>query len=293
MIDSLKMSSLNKWLTSNLTNNKGVHYRHNFISEVNNGKRAKIVSELKPLVQTIHDDTRLKLRDLFQDDWDPLKPWTNEIDPAEGYPEKLDLTTLKGYFGEIFSGIIAENFMPFDEGNWRVPLFPFRFHSTAFDQLELYRQTGKMKKATYGRTGDDCVAFSFNNGVIDKVLFLEAKCTATHKSSMINDAHEKISSEYLIPVETLRLVEGLRSYRKIKKEAQEWIDALRAMYSSRNVLRYDCVSYLCGQKPKRSKTWITTNAPNVNYKGNRELETVEIHISDIDELIKEIYGKED
>lgn len=186
MIDSLKLNSLNEWLISSVTVNDKKFYRHNLISEVNGEKRLEIISELKPLVQIIHEDTRIKLRDLFQDDWDPLEPWTNETDPAEGYPEVLDLTTLKGYFGEIFSGIVAENFMPFNENNWRVPLFSFRFHNTAFDQLELYRQTGEMKKATYGRTGDDCVAFSLNEGVIDKVLFLEAKCTATHKASMIN-----------------------------------------------------------------------------------------------------------
>lgn len=291
MIDSLKVVSIKNWLKNEVTDNKNISYRHNLIYENNINIRKNTIAELKPLVQIIHDDTRFKLRELFQDDLDPLDQWNETEDPAAGYPEVLDLTTLKGYFGEIFSGIIAENFQPFDEDRWRVPLFSFRFHHTAFDQLELYRQTGKMKKATYGRTGDDCVAFVLNKGIIEKVLFLEAKCTASHSSEMINDAHTKISSEYTVPVETLRIVEALKYYRNTKKEADDWIKALRDLYRARKVIRFDCVSYVCGKKPSRNKSWIKNTTPNKNYLGNRELEVVEVHINDIDSLVKEIYGK--
>jgi hypothetical protein len=61
----------------------------------------------------------------------PFAPFQQK-DPTKGYPERLHALTLQGYFGEIFAGIVAENFSPFGENNWEVPAFLFRFHHVAF-----------------------------------------------------------------------------------------------------------------------------------------------------------------
>lgn len=145
MLNGLKIQSLTSWLYSNVSENLDKQYRHNLIKE-EPSFRVNVIEDIKPIIQKAHDDTRFKLREFLRDNLDPLDDWDDDVDPAEGYPEVLDLTTLKGYFGEFFSGIIAENFAPFGENNWRVPVFSFRFHNTAFDQLEMYRQTGSMKK---------------------------------------------------------------------------------------------------------------------------------------------------
>lgn len=295
MLNGLKIQSLTSWLYSNVSENLDKQYRHNLIKE-EPSFRVNVIEDIKPIIQKAHDDTRFKLREFLRDNLDPLDDWDDDVDPAEGYPEVLDLTTLKGYFGEFFSGIIAENFAPFGENNWRVPVFSFRFHNTAFDQLEMYRQTGSMKKATYGRTGDDCVAFVLEGDTIVKILFLEAKCTAKYDMSMIADAHTKISSSNQKPIEIMRLVEVLKAYRK-NPEANVWITALRKLYlSSDGFERFDCISYVCGQFPKRPKdkiSWIDRNKPHKNYLGGRRLEAVEVQLTNVDELVRFLYGKED
>ncbi|KDE46096.1 hypothetical protein [Geobacillus thermoleovorans] len=292
MLKGLKISSLSSWLRTDVSESADKLYRHNLIQE-NKSFRANAIEDLKPVIRAAHDDARFRLRKAFQDNLDPLGEWDDDFDPADGYPEVFDLTTLKGYFGEFFSGVIAENFSPFGESNWQVPVFSFRWHDTAFDQLEMYRQTGQMKEAIMGRTGDDCVAFVLDKDRITKILFLEAKCTAKHDPSMIADAHTKISSTNLIPVEVRRIIEVLQDYKE-NTTAQLWIAALRQLYRPRvRFERYDCVSYVCGQSPVRKRSWIPPDAPHSNYTGGRKLEAVEIQLTDVEELIKDLYGKDD
>lgn len=297
MLSGLKIPSLNLWLSNKTYVNEDKQYRLTLIWE-NTTVRKDALEELKALIRMAHDDAKYCLRKALRDTLDPLETWDDAKDPAEGYPEMLDLTTLKGYFGEIFSGIVAENFSPFDEKNWRVPVFPFRFHTTAFDQLEMYRQTGEINP-TFGRTGDDCVAFVLDGDTIIKILFLEAKCTADHDTNMIADAHNKISSKNEKPVELLRIIEILKDHRNNPKvpDVDLWITALRKLYNSKDGFeRYDCVSYVCGRSPKKPSdriSWISHEAPHPNYNGGRKLEAVEVHLTHIDNLIKDLYGKED
>lgn len=294
MLKGLKLKSASSWLSDDIVVSADKQYRHTLIKEEPSG-RADALKELKPLIQRAHDDARFKLRECLRDDLDPLEEWSGDDDPAEGYPELLDLTTLKGYFGEFFSGFIAENFAPFGEENWQVPAFSFRFHNTAFDQLETYRQTGRMKKATYGRTGDDCVAFVLEGDSIVKILFLEAKCSAKYDLDMIADAHTKISSQNPKPVEIKRLIEILKSYRG-RSNADKWVSALRKLYFTKDGFeRFDCVSYVCGYAPKKPHnrvSWIPRDKPHVNYNGGRQLEAVETHLNDVNALVKFLYGKE-
>jgi len=295
MLNGLKISSLTSWLYNDVTENLDKRYRHNLIRE-NAPFKAEVLEDLKPIVHKVHDDARFKLRAFLKDTLDPLEEWEDDVDPAEGYPEVLDMTTLKGYFGEFFSGLVAENFYPFGEKNWRVPVFSFRFHNTAFDQLEMYRQTGRLKKATYGRTGDDCVAFVLKGDTIVKILFLEAKCTARSDLRMIADAHTKISSVNPKPVELMRLINILLDYRR-NSDAELWITALRKLYRSKDGFeRFDCISYVCGQFPKKPReklSWISREEPHPSYVGERNLEAIEIQITNVDDLVKLLYGKEE
>lgn len=294
MLNGLKIESLSSWLSADIAVSSDEQYRHNLIKENLSG-RAGALAELKPLIQKAHDDARFRLRKFLRDDLDPLKEWDEDDDPAEGYPEVFDLTTLKGYFGEFFSGFVAENFAPFGERNWRVPVFLFRFHETAFDQLAMWHQTGQMNTAIVGRTGDDCLAFVLENGKIVKILFLEAKCTASHSSQMIAEAHKKISNQNQTPVELMRLVDLLQAYRP-NPEADVWITALRQLYRAKEGFeRFDCVSYVCGQSPQKPRSkvsWISRAAPHQNYRGGRKLEAIEVQLSDVEDLVRFVYGKE-
>ncbi|GAB1773225.1 hypothetical protein [Priestia megaterium] len=299
MNEGLGEESLIVWL-GNIEKNqsKDKRYRHTLLKEKNEHK-LETMEPLKIIFKKAHEDARQRLRKAFEISLDPFDVEGEEevqYDPAEGYPEVLGMTTLKGYFGEVFAGIIAENFSPFEEDNWKVPAFSFRYHEIAFDQLEMLMQTGENIENIPGRTGDDCLAFVLDNGKIIKVLFCEAKCTAGHSETMIKKAHEQISTSNRYPVELRRLIEILNEYDS--KEAKLWVKALRELWFSRakpTHERYNLVSYVCGQSPKVPKdrrSWIPSDVAHNKYTGIHKLEAVEVHLDDIEGTICELYGKE-
>jgi hypothetical protein len=60
--------------------------------------------------------------------------------------------------------------------------------------------------------------------------------------------------------------------------------------------RCDMVSYVCEKSPVRGSrsAWLSTTKPHEEYKAERRLETVEIHLPDIETLIRQVYDtKED
>lgn len=286
-------SVLSSWLSFDVTIDSAGRYEHALGTEIN-GSRIRTLPHLKHLIAKAHDDARDRLRKLVGTTLDPL----GEIaswDPAEGYPEKLHITTLKGYFGEVMAGLIAETFGAFGYNDWVVPAYLFRYHLVEFQQLALIRQTGGPTNVRPGRTGDDCLAFRRNaRGDIVATLMCEAKCTKDHDSHLIADAHEKSSLSNLLPVDIMQLIEILLD--SPDKNAKPWVIALRKLCMGGPVPgagyeRIDQVTYVCGQKPKRGEqtSWISTGTPHAKYTGGRRLHVAEIHLSNVDKLIELIY----
>jgi hypothetical protein len=184
---------LYRWLSNSITESPDGRYRYRHLRE-DPSHRSQAQSELKTYVQEAHEDARRYLRKALI----PLDPLESgpKCDPCENYPSGLPLSTLKGYFGEIVAGLIAEYFNPIGEAGWKVPAFLFRFHQAAFHQLERARQTGDDVRGSIGRLGDDCLAFRRDNdGHIVRALFCEGKCTHDHDAGQISDGHEKLSSQ--------------------------------------------------------------------------------------------------
>lgn len=288
-----KCDKLQHWLSSSPTESSNKRYRHRLLKE-NLTYRPEILEDIKLLIQQAHDDARRSFRGFTANTLDLLGIRVPDL--AKGYLEYFDLTTLKGYFGEIFAGLIAENFSPFGIDDWEVPAFLFRFHGVAFDQLERMRETGEKPKAIFGRTGNDCLAFQLDEeGRIKRTLICEAKCSDSHDASMIAEAHEQISDPGSIPVSVWQLIEILED-RSHDSNASTWLsalDGLRFGDVSEDYERCDLVSYVYGQLPKRNPTWIPQNAPHQKYTEKRRLEAVEIHLHNVNELVQEVYAKGD
>lgn len=284
---------LDEWLEETPTHNNHPGYTHRLLRERSHINREQIKDQLIERVKQAHEDARRHLRKIVTDTLDPLG--VKSIDLAQGYPEQLPLKSLKGYFGEIFAAMIAEEYTHFDISGWRVPAYSFRFHQTAFDYLERVQQGANVPTAVVGRTGDDMLAFAMgSHGQITHVLVCEAKCSNDHDSSLIAKAHEQVSDSLYRPVEIWRLIEVLRDYDD--SESKAWRTALGLLYSSSNLTqhkRYDLVCYVCGRTPKQKKSWIPADAPHCKYSGGRDLEAAEIHISGVDQLISKVYGKGD
>jgi len=287
-----KSDKLSRWLSSTISESKDKRYKHRLLKE-DLSQRCEILEELRSLVQKAHEDARRHLRDLAGTSLDPLDSLAN--DPAEGYPECLHIRTLKGYLGEIFAGLVAEKLSPFGEANWRVPTFLFRFHDFAFNELERIRQ-GKKAKIIPGRPGDDCLAFQLDDqGQIRRSLVCEAKCTSSHDTHLISDAHKQISDPISIPVSIRQIIDILKD-RKDDKDALAWVKALQRLWLEgvdSSYERCDLVCYVCGRFPKRKPSWISSKVPHQSYTARRRLEAAEIHLHDVEDIIREVYGKKD
>ncbi len=292
-------NKFHKWLSNEITESEDKRYRHRLLKE-KPGCRDDVFDKLKEFVQNAHEDARRYLRKPLES-LDPLEQ-LSASDPANGYPELLYIDDLKGCFGEIFAGLIAEHFSPLGH-TWRVPAFLFRFHLVAFQMLEKKRQTGEKATKVLGRTGDDCLAFQLGSkGQIVRSLVCESKCTKDHSSNSISKAHEKVSEDNPRPVDIRQIIDILED--RDDPESAKWIDPLSQLLlrdsnelrdSSSGYERCDFVCYVCGRSPRLGdrKTWMSTTESHEKYTGERRLEAVETHLNDVDGLVREIYGKED
>src|SRR5260221_3634521 len=264
---------ISTWLQFTLVGtNRNKSYRHTLLKE-DQSHHCEVIQELRQYIQEAHEDARRHFRGLASDSLNPFEEQV-ECDPIKGYPEKLHLQTLKGYFGEIFVAMIAQNFSPLEVTNWEVPAFLFGLHRVAFQHIETINKTGIEPKPLPGRTGDDCLAFQRDSsGKIIRVLYCEAKCTADHDSDMLLEAYKKVDES--IPVDFSGYIEVLKERKN--PSAKQWVDAIREVWLAENpnYERYDLISYICGRHPKRKITWHLESEPYKTYKAKRLLEAVE------------------
>jgi hypothetical protein len=265
-------------------------YRHLTLTEAAERRTAGL-AELARLVSEAHRDARERLDELMGVSLDPLDPSPRECgSPPLRYPDDLATTTLQGYLGEVFAGLIAENFEPHDLA-WSVPAFLFRTHSAAAQTLERRRQLGGPATPIPGRTGDDALAFAKDaDGRIAAWLFGEAKCTHDHDSALINAGHEQLSAAIYRPVDLTALIDILQSASDAESDA--WVEALRLLFfvsASDAPPRFDMLVYVCGRHPKLRATWIPTDEASDRYSGGRDLEAVEVHLNNFDVVLTAAY----
>ena len=203
MIPKLQSVVLRSWLTPKASKNGS--YRHLRLVE-DQSRRNDAIAVLKRIRREVHYDTKRYLSRLIRNSLDPLgDSWDNSL--VEEYPQRLHLSTKKAYFGEIMAGVVAENFAQSPPGGWHVPVFLFRNHQMAFDQLERWRETGHSPSPIPGQSGDDCMAFCVGpSGWVTATLVGEGKCTNDHHSSMLSEAHSKVSSIESRPISLSRAI---------------------------------------------------------------------------------------
>jgi hypothetical protein len=250
------------------------------------------VEALATLVAAAHEDAIAWLRSTSTNALDPLGGAEGDAPPPPGsnYPHGLHTTTLQGYLGEIIAGLIAENYRPFDL-DWEVPVFLFRKHDAAFNQLERQRFLGNAAAPVPGRFGNDCLAFAREDGEVSAFLTCEAKCTSDHNSSLIASGHEQLSSnDAHIPVDLLQLLDVLRS--RDGAEADTWVAQLSPLLTlptSEAPQHYDLFVYVCGRARQNGGPWMSTDTAHPRYEAHRDLEAAEVRLEDIDAVIVTAY----
>lgn len=282
-----RIKGFDQWFAQSRTDVPSKNYCHVLLVE-NASMRTSTFSDLRAYVKQAHEPARQHLLQPFKESLHPAGPKPMP-DPSSGYPKMLDEITLQGYFGEIFSGIVAEHCEHKDSSNWEVPAYLFHTHDVAFQELEKMKQ-GQPSKKIFGRTGDDCLAFERDEaGQIIRVMACEAKLTRNHSANIIKENHEKLSDGFRVPVQVARVIEALK-YLPQDSYTEDWIEALQKYYfDPSRAERLDLASYACGQKPKTKSTWIDIASPHPKYSGGRYLVSSEAHLDNVKDLVETVY----
>lgn len=103
--------------------------------------------------------------------------------------------TRKGYFGEVFCGILAEAEQVHTDDEWMVPIFLFRLHSQAEEYLMRLLTGEPAGSAVVGRTGSDNLALSLNgDGTVKAILRVRPKSQIACGNDMSGEFLEIVSA---------------------------------------------------------------------------------------------------
>jgi hypothetical protein len=220
------------------------------------------------------------------------------LDPRGGrppveYPGSLPLMTRKGYFGEVFCGILAETGHVHADEEWAVPIFLFRLHNQAEEYL-MRLITGEPAAGTIvGRTGSDNLALSLNgDGTVRAILGAEAKCYETFSTTKAREALTDLGTQAAVPVSLGQLK---RLLAEIDREGFEAtiLDLERIIKRARQstVPRHDLLVLIFEDPAIKNynSPRISVTEKNANYAGGRPLQVVEVHLPGAGALIEELY----
>lgn len=289
----LNLPTLNLWLEVTRTSHPAPPYEH-VLAKERPGGRAHVQVALQQICSAAHQDARENLRRLAGPTLDPLQVDDPAHDPAAGYPHILALSDLQGFIGEILAGLFAENLPPGGQDGWKVPAFLFRFHPEAFRRLPYFTGLDDQPAQVPGRTGDDCLAFKRDaQGVIIAMLACEAKCTLTHSSTLLNEAHAKAAQQRARSLDILLLIDVLNDHNDAASTA--WCNALRILSRERreDAIRSDQITYVCGQSPVASRTrtsWVDPRTRSAHYTARRSLQCIELHLDGVEAFIRSNYA---
>lgn len=290
----VKIPELENWLKSSIYVHKLPNYYYLLLKEEKSYK-SHIIPHLEKAFYQAHQDFRNLIIDIYDANLDPLDSSDIQIEKKnflcklDQFLTILDKRTLTGYFGEILTGLAVLSFSPFEITNWEIPVFLYRHHIHAYDTFEKFSQTGKIPKAVVGRAGEDNIAFLRDaQGNVIKELRCEAKCSLSHNPGLISDAHKRFDDATKTSPEIFRILQILRDYDD--DESKKWADALKKHHWSKKEPLH-LVFYVCGKTPVAKISWINKDAPHKNYKSSQNLQSIEVHLSDILGLIESIYGK--
>ena len=289
-------SGLDRWLEPEADQTGAPAYHHLRLKE-RPAHRDAGIAVLRSAAEREIADIRAEWEELTQTTLDPLQeessPGLKRLsEMLDAYPARLNLTTLKGLFGEILAAEIIKAFPVLGSTGWKVPGLRFGTHAVAFLKLEKWLDEPSSDSAppVPGRYGFDCLAFTTDEqGRVVHWLACEAKCTAGHSASAMADAHVQVSDNATLPAaELLHLIGALK--RRDDPESQYWVTALRhLLVDDPAPIRSDNVSYVCGRAPTTRKSWMRTDRPHPSYSGGRRLQGIETHLNAVDEAVVAVF----
>lgn len=232
------------------------------------------------------------------------------------YPSSLPLTALKGLFGEVMCGMIAQSFEFIGKHEYLIPVFLFRNHEDAGQYIYTLSRDRTRTREVLGRKGDDFIGIVVNQeGNVTRFIAGEAKWRGTWTPSVVKtvmlgekivdpeDDAKRIHNGKGVWYEVNRGLPvplGLEQLHTILDECEpdkfaSVIASLDRILARRNpdpVERTDLILLAGGSAPTRKAKHplIPWDVVPGEYTAGRELQIVELLISNGDDLINAIYA---
>jgi len=297
--------NLDDWLDNNPSFIEG--YGHLLIEQVKSND-----DELRNRLKKYFESAHLDARGVFHDFMGvSLHPDDNEKQAKVSYPSSLHLTTLKGFFGEVLAGLIAESYELVGKHEWKVPVFLFRFHDDAKKYLFTLVRDPDQKRQTIGRLGTDFIGISIADGEVHRLISGEAKWRKELSQSAINTLmlgpkkkgkQERVEGKGVWAElnKEVNPPNGLRELQIALKEIDPdgYAEAILSMdkqlsaFDANTVPKTDLVLIVGGAGSRRQKGDCSIDRDNVpkEYLAGNDLQVVEIILSDGESLIKDLYA---
>jgi hypothetical protein len=232
------------------------------------------------------------------------------------YPSSLPLIALKGLFGEVMCGMMAQSFEFIGKHEYLIPVFLFRNHEDAGQYIYTLSRDRARTREVLGRKGDDFIGIVVDQeGKVTRFIAGEAKWRGTWTPSAVKtvmlgekivdpeDDTKRIHNGKGVWYEVNRGLPvplGLEQLHTILDEREpdkfaSVIASLDRILARRNpdpVERTDLILLAGGSAPTRKAkhSLIPWDVVPGEYTAGRELQIVELLISNGDDLINAIYA---
>lgn len=300
---------LNEWLEE-YTTTEG-NYGH-LLLEQKSIIDAEGTNDLIPYFESAHLDARECFHKLARIS---LHPDAGEPGCKSQYPNALPLKTRKGLFGEVMSGMLSEAYEFVGNHEWLIPVFLFRNHEDAGQYIYTLSRDTTRAREVLGRKGDDFIGIVVNEeGKVTRFIAGEAKWRATWNQSALDvvmlgekiddpsGGGDKVHNNKGVWFEINRALDvplGLEQLHTILEQREPIkfssviasLDRILAQKNPDVIERTDLILLAGGPAAKRGKgdPLIQWKSVPSEYTAGRDLQIVELVISDGDNLINTIY----
>ena len=266
------------------------------------------ISDLRPYFESAHRDAREVFHAAARIS---LHPEDGDRGDHATYPNCLPPKTVRGLFGEVMCGIVAEHYSLVGGKAWRVPIFLFREHAPVARYIfDLVRDPGRTREV-HGRPGNDFIGLELaGDGSVSAFIAGEAKWRADLTASTVdgimkgdgkgrgdariwadNGVWNDINTALLVP-QGLQQICDLLKIKDRDGHARAILSLDEALLTDVGPPRTDMVLIAGNRAATRAigTALLPTAAPPVDYKAGRPLQIVEIVLSEGEAMIERLYA---